>query len=174
MTPDYDAITFETWRLKGEEDFTAASILAEQVSTSFAGEHRSESISLMCCSKTVLHPTIHSCSSWTTLFLKRYYIASRYPDDLPEDVRPEEVSEAMKAASHLHDFVLAQVKRHDATTGDDVQITASDSSRLPHLPSFPHCAFPKSCCAILASGTPGALFSAARRVGSPRLSPVFR
>jgi len=29
MTPDYDVTTFETWRLKAEEDFTAASILAE-------------------------------------------------------------------------------------------------------------------------------------------------
>src|ERR1022692_2399452 len=29
MTPDYDVATFETWRLKAEEDFTAASILAE-------------------------------------------------------------------------------------------------------------------------------------------------
>lgn len=29
MTPDYDATTFETWRLKAEEDFRAASILAE-------------------------------------------------------------------------------------------------------------------------------------------------
>ena len=29
MTPDYDVTTFETWRLKAEEDFTAASILVE-------------------------------------------------------------------------------------------------------------------------------------------------
>jgi hypothetical protein len=29
MTPDYDVTTFETRRLKAEEDFTAASILAE-------------------------------------------------------------------------------------------------------------------------------------------------
>ena len=42
--------------------------------------------------------------------LKRYYIASRYPDDLPEDVRPEEVAEAMKAASHSRDFVSARVR----------------------------------------------------------------
>ena len=44
------------------------------------------------------------------VFLKRYYIESRYPDDLPEDVRPEEAAEAMTAASHLRDFVLAQVR----------------------------------------------------------------
>jgi len=29
MTPDYDVATFETWRRKAEEDFAAASILAE-------------------------------------------------------------------------------------------------------------------------------------------------
>jgi HEPN domain-containing protein len=46
------------------------------------------------------------------VFLKRYYIESRYPDDLPEDVRPEEVSEALAAASHLHDFVLARTPMH--------------------------------------------------------------
>ena len=44
------------------------------------------------------------------VFLKRYYIASRHPDDLPEDVRSEEVAEAMKSASHLREFVLTQVR----------------------------------------------------------------
>ncbi len=29
------------------------------------------------------------------VFLKRYYIESRYPDDLPQYVRPEEAAEAM-------------------------------------------------------------------------------
>jgi HEPN domain-containing protein len=29
MTPDYDVTTFETWRLKAEQDYAAASILAE-------------------------------------------------------------------------------------------------------------------------------------------------
>jgi HEPN domain-containing protein len=41
------------------------------------------------------------------VFLQRYYIESRYPDDLPEDVRPEEAVLAMTAASHLREFVLA-------------------------------------------------------------------
>jgi HEPN domain-containing protein len=44
------------------------------------------------------------------VFLKRYYIESRYPDDVPEEVRTEEVTEALTAASHLRDFVLAQVR----------------------------------------------------------------
>jgi hypothetical protein len=35
------------------------------------------------------------------------YIESRYPDALPEDVRPEEAVQAMTAASHLREFVLA-------------------------------------------------------------------
>ena len=37
------------------------------------------------------------------VFLKRYYIESRYPDDIPQDVRPEEAAEAMTAASHVRD-----------------------------------------------------------------------
>jgi len=44
------------------------------------------------------------------VFLKRYYIASRYPDDLPIDVWPEEAAQAMTAASHVRDFVLSQVR----------------------------------------------------------------
>lgn len=44
------------------------------------------------------------------VFLKRYYIESRYPDDLPEGVRSEEAAEALTAASHLRDLVLAQVR----------------------------------------------------------------
>ena len=46
------------------------------------------------------------------VFLKRYYIESRYPDDLPQEVWPEEAAEAMTAASHLRDFVLATVRIH--------------------------------------------------------------
>ena len=46
------------------------------------------------------------------VFLKRYYIESRYPDDLPEDVRPEEAAEALAAASHLRDFVLARTPKN--------------------------------------------------------------
>ena len=46
------------------------------------------------------------------VFLKRYYIESRYPDDIPQDVRPEQAVDAMTAASHLRHFVLAQVRMH--------------------------------------------------------------
>jgi len=44
------------------------------------------------------------------VFLKRYYVPSRYPDDLPDDVRSEEAAAAITAASRLRDFVLARVK----------------------------------------------------------------
>jgi hypothetical protein len=52
----------------------------------------------MCCSKTA----IALADSFQRLvddaaFPKRYYIESRCPDDLPEDVRPEEVAAAMTA-----------------------------------------------------------------------------
>ena len=46
------------------------------------------------------------------VFLKRYYIESRYPYDLPEDVRPEESADALTAASRVRDFVLAQAPKH--------------------------------------------------------------
>ena len=46
------------------------------------------------------------------VFLKRYYLESRYPDDLPQDVRPAEAAEAMTAMSHVRDFVLAKVRIH--------------------------------------------------------------
>jgi hypothetical protein len=61
------------------------------------------------------------------VFLKRYYIANRYPDDLPEDIPPEEVSEALKATSHLPDFVLAQVKGHGAAAAENARVPASGS-----------------------------------------------
>ena len=39
---------------------------------------------------------------------KRYYIASRYPDDVPQDVQTEEAAVAMTAAAAVRDFVLAK------------------------------------------------------------------
>jgi HEPN domain-containing protein len=43
------------------------------------------------------------------IFLKRYYIASRYPDDLPEDVTREEAEAALSAAGRIRDCVLARI-----------------------------------------------------------------
>ena len=131
MTPDYDVTTFETWRLKAEEDFTAASILAEhggpaaticflcqQVAEKYLKGYlllRRQSPKRIHHVDVLLEDCIAFDDSFQLLvddavFLKRYYIESRYPDDLAEDVRPEEVASAMAAASHLRDFVLAQVR----------------------------------------------------------------
>jgi HEPN domain-containing protein len=131
MTPDYDVTTFETWRLKAEEDFTAASILAEhggpaaticflcqQVAEKYLKGYlllRRQSPKRIHHVDVLLEDCIAFDDSFQLLvddavFLKRYYIESRYPDDLAEDVRPEEVAAAMAAASHLRDFVLAQVR----------------------------------------------------------------
>jgi HEPN domain-containing protein len=131
MTPDYDVTTFETWRLKAEEDFTAASILAEhggpaaticflcqQVAEKYLKGYlllRRQSPKRIHHVDMLLEDCIAFDDSFQLLvddavFLKRYYIESRYPDDLAEDVRPEEVAAAMAAASHLRDFVLAQVR----------------------------------------------------------------
>jgi HEPN domain-containing protein len=133
MTPDYDEATFETWRLKAEEDFTAASILAEhggpaaticflcqQVAEKYLKGYlllRRQPPKRIHHLDVLLEDCIALDDSFRGLvdhavFLKRYYIESRYPDDLPEDVTPEEAAQAMTAASHLRDFVLAQVQRH--------------------------------------------------------------
>ena len=60
-----------------------------------------------------MHSTIHSNGSWMTPCSSND-TTSRVgtPDDLPEDVRSEEVAEAMKSASHLREFVLTQVRMH--------------------------------------------------------------
>jgi HEPN domain-containing protein len=129
MTPDYYVSTYETWRLKAEEDFTAASILAEhggpaaticflcqQVAEKYLKGYlmlRRRSPRRIHHLDALLEDCIALDDSFQRLvddavFLKRYYIESRYPDDLPEDVRPEEVAEAMAAAAHLREFVLAQ------------------------------------------------------------------
>jgi HEPN domain len=87
MTPDYDVTMFETWRLKAEEDFTAASILAEhggpaaticflcqQVAEKYLKGYlllrrqppkRIHHLDALL-SKTALHSTIHSNGWWMT------------------------------------------------------------------------------------------------------------
>ena len=131
MTPDDDLTTFETWRLKAEEDWTAASILAEHggpaATICFLCEQVAEKylkgylLLRRQPPKRIHHLDVllEDCIAFDdsfrrpvddAVFLKRYYIESRYPDDLPEDVQPEEAAEAMTAASHVRDFVLAQVR----------------------------------------------------------------
>jgi HEPN domain-containing protein len=131
MMPDYDVTTFETWRLKAEEDFSAALILAEHggpaATICFLCQQVAEKyLKAYLFLRRQLPKRIHqldvlleNCIALDdsfqllvddAVFLKRYYIGSRYPDDLPQDVRPEEAAEAMTAASHLRDFVLAQVR----------------------------------------------------------------
>ena len=131
MTPDYDVTTFETWRLKAEEDFSAALILAEhggpaaticflcqQVAEKYLKAYlllRRQPPKRIHHLDMLLEDCIALDGSFQHLvddavFLKRYYLASRYPDDLPQDVRPEEAADAMTATSHLRDFVLAKVR----------------------------------------------------------------
>jgi HEPN domain-containing protein len=133
MTPDYDVTTFETWRLKTEEDFTAASILAEhggpaaticflcqQVAEKYLKGYllfRGQPPKRVHHLDVPLEDCMALDDSFQRLvddavFLKRYYIESRYPDDLPQDIRSEEAAEAIVAASHLRDSVLARVRMH--------------------------------------------------------------
>ena len=131
MIPDCDVTTFETWRLKAEEDFTAASILAEhdgpaaticflcqQVAEKYLKGYlllRRQTPKRIHHLDVLLEYCIALDDSFQRLvddavFLKRYYIESRYPDDIPQDVRTQEAEDAMRAASHVRDFVLAQVR----------------------------------------------------------------
>jgi HEPN domain-containing protein len=133
MMPDYDETTFETWRLKAEEDLTAAAILAENAGPA-------ATICFLCQQvaekylkgflllrrqppKRIHHLDVllEDCIALDGSFqrlvddavlLKRYYIASRYPDDIPQDVRSEEASEAMTAASRIRGVVLTRARMH--------------------------------------------------------------
>ena len=127
-----DFATFEAWHLKAEEDFHAASILTDH--------HGPAATICFLCQQTaekylkgyillnrrtpkrihhldvLLEGCIASDSSFQELVedavvLKRYYIESRYPDDLPELIQPEEAAQALAAASHLREFVLSRVKQ---------------------------------------------------------------
>ena len=103
MTPDYDVATFKTWRLKAEEDFAAASILAEhggppaticflcqQVAEKYLKGYlllRRQPPKRIHHLDVLLEDCIALDGSFQHLvddavFLKRYYIESRYPDDL--------------------------------------------------------------------------------------------
>ena len=151
MTSDYDGTTFETWRVKAEEDFTAASILAEHggpaATICFLCQQVSEKYLkgyLLFCRQppkrvhhldVLLEDCIALDDSFQRLvddavFLKRYYIESRYPHDLPEGVRSEEAVQALTAASQVRDFVLAQVRVH--VSGEDTSRPArpSDSNQI--------------------------------------------
>jgi HEPN domain-containing protein len=129
MTPDYDVRTFWTWRLKAEEDFAAASILADHGGPSaticflcqqVAEKYLKAYLLLRGLTPKRIHHLdvlLEDCIALDdsfrrlvddAVFLKRYYIESRYPDDIREDVRPEEAGRAMTAASRVREFVLAQ------------------------------------------------------------------
>ena len=43
------------------------------------------------------------------VYLTRYYIAARYPDDLPEKISDSEAREAFEAACRIRDFVRCKV-----------------------------------------------------------------
>jgi HEPN domain-containing protein len=130
MTPAYDVATFETWRLKAEEDSAAASILAEhggpaaticflcqQVAEKYLKGYlllRRQPPKRIHHLDVLLEHCIALGDSFQRLvddavFLKQYYIASRYPDGLPEDVRSEEAAQAMTVASQVR-VVLTQVR----------------------------------------------------------------
>jgi HEPN domain-containing protein len=130
MTPDNDVAAFEAWRLKAEEDWASALILAEhggpaaticflsqQVAEKYLKGYlsfcrqapkRIHHLDVLLEDCMALHDSFRALVD-DAVFLKRYYIESRYPDDLPECVTSEEAAEAIAAASRLRAFVLARV-----------------------------------------------------------------
>lgn len=123
-----DPAAFEAWRHKAEEDFVSAQVfsahggpaaticflchqMAEKLLKAYLVLHRRplrrvhqldlllEDCLLL---DRALQPLIDDVA-----FLKRYYIAARYPDDFPDEVTTEEAQRACAAASHIRGRILA-------------------------------------------------------------------
>jgi HEPN domain-containing protein len=130
VTPNYDGATFDAWRVKAEEDLTAGQILAEHngpaATICFLSQQVAEKYLkgyLMFHRQPLqrihqLDVLLERCITLDgyfreviedAIFLKRYYIASRYPDDLPEDVTRGEAEAALAAAWRIRDCVLTRI-----------------------------------------------------------------
>jgi HEPN domain-containing protein len=130
MTPHGDSVAFEAWRRKAEEDFAAAGLLVEhggppatvcflcqQVAEKYFKawllfqQQRAPRIHHL---DLLLEDCLHLDSGFEALLddavlLKRYYLTTRYPDDLPDDVSPEEASAAFQSASRIRSFICARL-----------------------------------------------------------------
>jgi len=131
MGSSYSEI-FDAWRHKAEEDYRAARVLldnsgppaticflcqqtAEKYLKAFLLLHgqplkRIHHLDILLEDTIALDPQFRELTE-SAVFVKRYYIASRYPDDMPEDVAPSKAAEALDAASRIRDMVLAKVAR---------------------------------------------------------------
>jgi HEPN domain-containing protein len=132
MKPNGDTVTFDLWRLKGDEDFASAMILSahggpsaticflcQQMAEKYLKGYlllRGRPLRRIHQLDALLEDTIILDESFRVLvdaavFLKRYYTVSRYPDDIPEDVTPDEAATALASATRVRDFVLAKLGR---------------------------------------------------------------
>lgn len=94
----YNVAIFHVWETKAEEDEASAQLLLEH-----GGPPSRVCFLLKDC--LGLEDSFRD----LTEDLKRltgYYIASRYPDDLPEDVSPQEAAVAFEAASRVRKKTL--------------------------------------------------------------------
>jgi HEPN domain-containing protein len=121
---------FEAWRLKSEEDYYSAQLLianggppaticflcqqtAEKLLKGFALFHggplkRIHHLDALLEDCVAIDPSFATLAE-SVVFLKRYYIASRYPDDIPEDVPPEKAAQALTEATRIRDMVLSHI-----------------------------------------------------------------
>lgn len=119
---------FEAWRRKAEEDLASAQVLSEHGGAAAticflchqAAEKLLKAYLVLNCRPlrrihqldVLLEDCLHlNCTLELLIddvaFLKRYYIAARYPDDLPDEVTSEEAQRACAAALHIRDKILA-------------------------------------------------------------------
>jgi len=129
--PEHDGVTFETWRQKADDDFSAATILSEHsgpaATICFLCQQAAEKYLkgyLLLRGRPLkrihqLDALLEDCTTLDESFqclvedavlLKEYYITSRYPADLVREVSKEEGAAAITAASRIRGFVLGRVE----------------------------------------------------------------
>jgi len=124
-------IKFAEWRLKAEEDFLSANVLLKNngapATIAFLSQQMVEKYLkgfMVLHNKSFekthqLDDLLRSCMALDNdfasfidevSFLNGYYIESRYPLNIKEDIFMEEAREALEAASKIRNFVLAKVE----------------------------------------------------------------
>lgn len=125
-------IKFEEWKMKAEEDFQSANILLDNngapATIAFLSQQTVEKYLkgyIIYCngifSKTHhLDELLRECEKIDVEFgefidevsiLDGYYIESRYPLEVREDIFIEDAKEALEAAENIRNFVLSKVEK---------------------------------------------------------------
>ncbi len=125
-------IKFEEWKMKAEEDFQSANILLDNdgapATIAFLSQQTVEKYlkGYIVYRKGIFSKTHHldellrECEKTDAGFvgfidevslLDGYYIESRYPLEVREDIFIEDAKEALEAAEKIRDFVLSKVEK---------------------------------------------------------------